>query len=151
MWDSASATPSLHPTKLINKLNNYVKELYSPLPNGTNIGGDPVSVNSHCDHAKRGKQSFSIHPYPFQDGIRLLSTVIATTRSVGSNPSQSTPTPPKTGSDSCQPSLRPRVAWEAILLNPPLPLPGDSTSVSGHPSSVIRLLTRESTFLPDSV
>jgi hypothetical protein len=29
----------LHPTKLINKLNNYVNELYSPLPNGTNIGG----------------------------------------------------------------------------------------------------------------
>ena len=39
MRDSASATPSLHPAYLINKLNNYVKELNIILPNGTNIGG----------------------------------------------------------------------------------------------------------------
>lgn len=38
MRDSASATPSLHPAYLINKLNNYVKELNIILPNGTNIG-----------------------------------------------------------------------------------------------------------------
>jgi hypothetical protein len=41
LWDYASATPLLHPTKHINKLNKYVKELlfYPILPNGTNIGG----------------------------------------------------------------------------------------------------------------
>ncbi len=39
MRDSASATPSLHPANLINKLSNYVKELFYILPNGTNIGG----------------------------------------------------------------------------------------------------------------
>ena len=39
MRDSASATPSLHPAYLINKLNNYVKELNIILPNGTNIEG----------------------------------------------------------------------------------------------------------------
>jgi len=44
MRDSASATPSLHPAYLINKLNNYVKELNIILPNGTNIGG----LQPHC-------------------------------------------------------------------------------------------------------
>lgn len=37
MRDSASATPSLHPAYLINKLNNYVKELNIILPNGTRV------------------------------------------------------------------------------------------------------------------
>jgi hypothetical protein len=46
LWDYASATPSLHPTKHIYKLNNYVKELlsYPILPNGTNIGGGTLSI-----------------------------------------------------------------------------------------------------------
>jgi len=39
LWNSATATPPLHSTRIFNKLNNYVKELYYLLPNGTNIGG----------------------------------------------------------------------------------------------------------------
>jgi len=46
LWDYAPATPALHPTKHIYKLNNYVKELlFNPiLPNGTNIGGLILSL-----------------------------------------------------------------------------------------------------------
>ena len=52
MRDSASATPSLHPAYLINKLNNYVKELNIILPNGTNIG-----VGSDKGHRAQGRRT----------------------------------------------------------------------------------------------
>jgi hypothetical protein len=55
LWDFASATPSLHPTKLIYKLNNYVKELFSYpiLPNGTNIGGLGGKISTNLSGAVR--------------------------------------------------------------------------------------------------
>jgi hypothetical protein len=52
LWDFASATPPLHPTKLIYKLNNYVKELFfNPiLPNGTNIEEGNSTKNNLFKH-----------------------------------------------------------------------------------------------------
>lgn len=54
MRDSASATPSLHPAYLINKLNNYVKELNIILPNGTNKGALPPTPKGTLPPTPKG-------------------------------------------------------------------------------------------------